>query len=1218
MHSQNLLLVIFYCWVQAITVYAKDDSSTVTGLLGEAAELPCNVDVASCGEVYFITWTKNTTSEWKRLYLYSDDVEKPLQELANPDRADFVVEKSTAHLRISPLRMEDEGNYKCDVTYVQGKCPSLSYANLVVIAKPSPPVISKDGNTLKNTSTVGPFLEGETLTLECSSAGGKPPPVVTWWNGSESLPSNSSIRDEELGTSKVRSFTRFTLSRSDLGAKLECKVKNDAIERDLISWVEFDIHVKPSSLKIEGPIVPVISGHTVWLTCTVEGANPAANVTWYNHTKEVEPQPQSYSEVMNDGTFKTVSQLEIVASLFDHQGTFYCKGTNPVLHKNGDAALLKSFDLEVLHPPVVEVQPAGGLVVKETNEAKIFCTFKANPSNVTDVTWYKDDVKVSVNENERFKLNDPGVPTLTIRNVSRFDRGFYFCSLRNSIGVGKAVNSVEINILYPPAVQASVFPATVNEGNDGSVSLKCDIVDGNPQNLLRVRWYKNDEMQNEVTEKEIVWQNLSRNFTANFTCDGENTAGWGERSEPKELVVNYLPGPAVVKESTTAVKGHPITLECEVEDLGRPPASVFRWEYLDEVLHDTTHNLTVESTGLDTRGKYMCSAVNFVGTGPKGEFYLSPKAPPAVINPLPDMYGAPSDATNISLSCRIECEPLCQIEWRRNRTSIVDSDFYLIKTMILPEDVSTGYFTSLVSTLQWNMSAWPEGSLDRNRDNANYTCLSSGNSAGSGVSTTTVFKVEFPPENISLSASQLEVVEGEIPEKINCSANSWPPSQYTWKFSNKIIANSSQLFLNDIISRSKAGSYLCVASNQHGSAKAKAFINVLYKPECNIYKDRNENKEATLVCNAQANPTSVNFTWIKNNETLEKFIVTERTTSILTLGDSVSEHYGKYYCIVNNRVGESIPCTLELTGVVGTAGWGLDFGDENVVITAAVVTAVTVIFIIVIIVIIILIKRRRTHTGPKGTLEERETPEGRVQPTEATPVPKPGFRNSFNTNGSPNLKNENTDSGSPNKVNSDGDPVYQNVTAVGRKESGSHVVEQECRPMYENMTFHQREPKGNIHHDVRNDTPSTSTISSETNLPRPRNFKHLNIKSLRPTNGKSTKPINPIINLPVILSRSFIKPLDKNQNQQTDVTFDPQGSSERSKTSFEDKHMASEKLSKNPSFSTNNEGLVYADLSLPHSGARPVFRKNAPTEYATLNFTEEGEYADQTFQPRHK
>ncbi|GFQ78618.1 ig-like domain-containing protein [Trichonephila clavata] len=105
------------------------------GVVGSSVDLPCDVDVSNCGKVYFITWTKNVSNEWKRLYLYSDAVEKPLQELANPDRADFFLQESTAFLRISPLRIEDDGTYKCDVTYVQGKCPSLSFATLTTYGK---------------------------------------------------------------------------------------------------------------------------------------------------------------------------------------------------------------------------------------------------------------------------------------------------------------------------------------------------------------------------------------------------------------------------------------------------------------------------------------------------------------------------------------------------------------------------------------------------------------------------------------------------------------------------------------------------------------------------------------------------------------------------------------------------------------------------------------------------------------------------------------------------------------------------------------------------------------------------------------------------------------------------------------------------------------------------------------------------------------------------
>lgn len=84
--------------------FATGQETTVTGVVGQVAKLPCDVDVHRCGNVYFITWTKNVSDVWKRIYLYSNDVEKPLQELANPDRADFFLNESRAQLHIKPVR----------------------------------------------------------------------------------------------------------------------------------------------------------------------------------------------------------------------------------------------------------------------------------------------------------------------------------------------------------------------------------------------------------------------------------------------------------------------------------------------------------------------------------------------------------------------------------------------------------------------------------------------------------------------------------------------------------------------------------------------------------------------------------------------------------------------------------------------------------------------------------------------------------------------------------------------------------------------------------------------------------------------------------------------------------------------------------------------------------------------------------------------------------
>lgn len=73
---------------------------------------------------------------------------------------------------------------------------------------------------------------------------------------------------------------------------------------------------------------------------------------------------------------------------------------------------------------------------------------------------------------------------------------------------------------------------------------------------------------------------------------------------------------------------------------------------------------------------------------------------------------------------------------------IEDSPYYSIKTTAMDVNTRLNDLESVVSTLSWNMSAWPDQMLDRMQDNANYTCRSTANSVGPGVSSTTVFTVE--------------------------------------------------------------------------------------------------------------------------------------------------------------------------------------------------------------------------------------------------------------------------------------------------------------------------------------------------------------------------------------------------------------------------------------------------------------------------------------------
>lgn len=125
------------------------------------------------------------------------------------------------------------------------------------------------------------------------------------------------------------------------------------------------------------------------------------------------------------------------------------------------------------------------------------------------------------------------------------------------------------------------------------------------------------------------------------------------------------------------------------------------------------------------------------------------------------------NSKNISISCRVECSPMCSVTWLKSGRIIDEHNhLYYVNNTRYPPDLRTYDFESIQSVLvrinlwlfhsytviydnaglyllqNWNMSAWPNEQLDRINDNANYTCQSSSNGVGPGVTSTTLFAVE--------------------------------------------------------------------------------------------------------------------------------------------------------------------------------------------------------------------------------------------------------------------------------------------------------------------------------------------------------------------------------------------------------------------------------------------------------------------------------------------
>ncbi|XP_042874812.1 hemicentin-1-like isoform X7 [Penaeus japonicus] len=1058
----------------------------VEGLAGESVHLPCEVDKASCGNFHNIKWYKGV----ERVFIFSDmaNVRRAEGPLLDRTHFHYAANGTDSSLQIFPLRTEDEGMYKCEITYlaVRDSCSVVQFVNLTTYALPTYQRLSfEDGSPIDNGTEIGPFDEDTTLTLVCESGGGKPVAKVTWWNGSQALAGKYSETFDEDGSGLGRNVLQVSLTRDDLGSVFTCEAENAAMTSPFVASVTVDVNVPPLSMDVTGAEEAVLEGETVTLLCEVRGARPPATITWMNGTVPVEEAPtvvnvqeESVEIRLDDNTYKTQSQLTFEATRFENGQRFSYEATNSVLENRNEQPMKTEVALDVHYAPVVRVSPEN-ITVNESMDILVFCQYDANPPELTHVYWYQDTSQVDVaGSPEKYGNGNVDHPSLLIKNSSASDMGDYTCRVANKIGSSEVINMASVSVQFRPQVHVFMEPSEpVSEEARLNVTLICDVVRANPEFLVRVRWYLDGELLKELPEcygnnslydrdsdlcgidpSRLLLENVYRDFQGNYSCEGMNDAGWGARSNEAELVVHYPPGKATIAyRPPMAVKGISLELTCSVQDPGQPEATEFIWyRGAHRVPDETSATWIIDPVSLETEDEFTCIPVNSEGAGENATTSIDVLAAPVFIERLPPYYGALMNAEEVSLSCRVECSPLCAIEWFKEDVPLHNDTYYIIRTETIPPNPSSGDLESVRSFLTWRMNRWPEGVLDREQDNANYTCSSTPNVAGPAVSSRTYFRVEYPPEEIIVSDTFIQVVEGEVPPKIECRASSYPEATYVWFHGEEAVSSNAVLNTDYPIERNRAGEYMCVARNRHGEMSASTTFDVLFKPECKIDREdrgSGEDAEILLMCRASANPEDVVFRWRLLNETLTEHVTSKGLTSYLRL-PATAESRGTYYCYVNNTVGESIPCEIDVTGVAGIIE---KLGDDKIITISAIVAAVVVLVLIICVVIIVICRRQRQagKFNGAGSLPDREKQGGRGT------QPRPGAK------GSPLLSD--LERASPqHRVSFDStatnaqDPEPSKTPTAGPKDNGvPSPPDEDKQTFYENLPFHGMQPPPN-------------------------------------------------------------------------------------------------------------------------------------------------------------
>nr|XP_029731893.1 hemicentin-1 isoform X3 [Aedes albopictus] len=996
-------IVIISLWILLLLneVLCQVPDETVKVLRSEKVELICPIDIDTCGELHSLKWFKGTD----RIAVVSGDGEVAKVEGSYNDRLYLAHENKRSRLIFKNVEISDEDTYLCETTFLEPSeaCENSGAYSIALNVYAIPSVIAlQDGsrNSIKNGSHIGPMREGQDLQVVCEVYGARPVPVISW-HRSGSVVRDSQIVEDHNGLFTVKSTLSLTLSRQELGATYICRVEMKELSLVVDNHFHIDLQVRPTKINLSGVEHHTVQGTKVLLQCQVSGARPAANMTWYNSTRLIPDETNEITAVstqtylQNDGTFETISQMIFTATRFENGASIRCEADNIVMRQDGDRPLHDTLTLEVMYPPVVRVG-AENITVNETQDFLLKCDYEANPASLESVKWFRNDQEIKL-DSARHDGGNPENIGLIIKNSTRGDIGAYKCELANSIGKDLSDNEINVDVLYKPTVVLNMDPETpVIENDQANITLLCNIVDGNPLLLTKVRWFLDGEFLKELPEcdddgdgnslgdenlcevdpTKMLLQNVGREFIGNYSCQGFNLGGWGDISEENSLDIYYEPGNATITHFPyIGIKRRSVTFNCSVEDRGNPPATRFRWLRGDKPAKDVvTPSWTVDPVGLDSRTTFTCFAYNEGGEGNAAVVHLEVHAPPAFVQKLHPYTGALYSTSNISLACRVECVPSCAISWFKDGVGIEDSDErYYITSTYLPAEPATGDFESAYSVLHFNMSAWPDGMLDRIRDSSNYSCVSSNNSAGPGVRSTTYFGVEYPPENTSLSSPNISVEEGRIPPRTVCSSRAYPEPEFSWWRNAVNIVNGSSLIVNTVMQRSDAGVYTCVASNKHGNHSTDAVIDILYKPTCTITR-KEVNDEDVLICVANGSPRESEFDWSLKyeNDTLQNHKTRgDAYESILVLENDVSA-MRTYVCVATNSVGMGKPCEIEVAGYVA---WWLKGDILTPYILIAAVAALLLAVILICVIIICICRRKRRQDKSSIQIEEIEDAE---------------------------------------------------------------------------------------------------------------------------------------------------------------------------------------------------------------------------------------------------
>ncbi|XP_069984723.1 nephrin-like [Penaeus vannamei] len=238
-------------------------------------------------------------------------------------------------------------------------------------------IVDRNGN--EKSSTIGPYVLGQTLSLKCVATGGRPPPKLTWWAGHKEVRGQVSDGDGEVSnTLTVPSLLRHHLDQSFI-----CQATNSEKAVPVTAAVTIDMTLPPMSINLMGVENPISAGVGVTAVCLVVGARPPPTVTWWLDGRLL----RATGERSRDEGNVTESHVVVVAAPSDQGRYLACRAETPgLLH----SVLEDGTKLTVHYVPKVNISLGPRLSldsIKEGGDVYFSCSVSAVPPPAK-VEWY--------------------------------------------------------------------------------------------------------------------------------------------------------------------------------------------------------------------------------------------------------------------------------------------------------------------------------------------------------------------------------------------------------------------------------------------------------------------------------------------------------------------------------------------------------------------------------------------------------------------------------------------------------------------------------------------------------------------------------------------------------------------------------------------------------------------------------------------------------------